>query len=90
VYSLRRPLKAAIGAFEQERSRSLHFLRSVPAAALERPGVHRELGPITVRNLLNEWALHDLGHVRQIAELVRAVKYFPGIGAWQKFYTLHP
>lgn len=90
VYGRRWRLKDALGEFEQERTRSLHLLRSVPVAALERPGTHRELGPITVRNLLNEWALHDLGHIRQIAELVRAVKYFPGIGVWQKFYTLHP
>jgi hypothetical protein len=37
--------------------------------------VHREAGQITLNQMLHEWALHDLGHIRQIAELVRARKY---------------
>ena len=40
--------------------------------------------------MLHEWALHDLGHVRQIAELVRARKYLPGAGPLGEDYQLKP
>jgi hypothetical protein len=40
--------------------------------------------------MLNEWALHDLGHVRQIAELARARKYLAGAGPLGKSYQLKP
>ena len=40
--------------------------------------------------MLNEWALHDLGHIRQIAELVRARKYRAGAGAMGASYNLKP
>ena len=44
--------------------------------------LHRAAGEITLTNMLHEWALHDLGHVRQIAEPVRARKYLTGPGHW--------
>ena len=40
--------------------------------------------------MLHEWALHDLGHIRQIAELVRARKYLPGAGSLGADYQLKP
>jgi hypothetical protein len=40
--------------------------------------------------MLNEWALHDLGHIRQIAELVRARKYLAGAGPLAGCYQLKP
>ena len=52
--------------------------------------MHREVGPITLAQMLNEWALHDLGHIRQIAELVRARKYLAGAGPLASFYQLKP
>ena len=40
--------------------------------------------------MLHEWTLHDLGHVRQIAELVRARKYLAGAGPLGDDYRLMP
>jgi hypothetical protein len=40
--------------------------------------------------MLHEWALHDLGHIRQVAELVRARKYLAGAGPLGKEYRLKP
>ena len=40
--------------------------------------------------MLNEWALHDLGHIRQIAELARACKYKVGAGPMAASYGLKP
>jgi hypothetical protein len=40
--------------------------------------------------MLHEWALHDLSHIRQIAELVRARKYAAGAGPMAVSYSLKP
>jgi hypothetical protein len=85
-----RTLAEALDNFTGERNISMDFLETLPARSAERPGIHGELGPLTVRNLLYEWPLHDLGHVRQIAELIRAVRYFPHIGPWQRAYNINP
>ncbi len=42
------------------------------SGAGDRRAFHKEVGVITLAQMLHEWALHDLGHIRQIAELVRA------------------
>ena len=52
--------------------------------------MHQEYGEITLAQMLNEWALHDLGHIRQIAELVRARKYLAGAGPMAASYNLKP
>jgi len=68
----------AFDHFEEQRETNVEDLRDLPGGAGERTAVHREAGPITLRQMLHEWALHDLGHIRQIAELVRVRKYLPG------------
>jgi hypothetical protein len=80
----------ALQLFSTERVRSLDLLRSLPPEALERPGNHAVLGPVTMRNLIHEWPFHDLGHLRQIAELVRARLFYPEMGPWRRFYTVAP
>jgi hypothetical protein len=81
---------AGIEAFRRERDRSLAVLAGIPPEAFSRSAVHAALGPITLLDLLNEWPFHDLGHLRQIAELVRAVKFYPHLGAWQHAYSVNP
>jgi DinB family protein len=76
--------------FCHERDRSLSALRYVPAAMIARRGEHSAIGLITVGMLMNEWAFHDLGHIRQIAELYRTHAYYPSMGAFQRYYTPKP
>jgi hypothetical protein len=76
--------------FEEQRELNVEYLRELPESAGDRAGKHPELGKITVSQLLNEWAFHDLGHIRQIAEIVRALKYYPHMGAFQAGYSIHP
>jgi hypothetical protein len=83
-------LASALETYERERTRSVELLRSITAEAVSRPAIHDALGPITLRDLLNEWPFHDIGHLRQICELLRAVRFYPHIGVWQQFYTLKP
>ena len=68
------------GHFEDQRETNIELLRGLPAEAGERKARHREAGEITLSQMLHEWALHDIGHIRQIAELVRARKYLAGAG----------
>jgi len=76
--------------FCQERDATLSWLRYVPPTALARRGLHAEIGEITLAHLLNEWAFHDLGHVRQICELYRARCFYPHMGGFQRYYTVKP
>jgi DinB superfamily len=80
----------AFDQFEEQREANLEYLRELPEAAGTRGAKHREYGDITLSEMLHEWALHDLGHIRQIAELVRARKYLAGAGAMGRAYLLKP
>jgi DinB superfamily len=76
--------------FCHERDRTLSWLRYVPATMVSRTGQHAAVGPITVGQLMNEWAFHDLGHIRQITELYRSRAFFPAMGGFQKYYSIKP
>jgi hypothetical protein len=66
------------------------FLKSLPASASARTANHSELGAITLAQLLNEWASHDLGHLRQVAEVYRAHAFHPYAGPFQKYSNPKP
>ena len=76
--------------FEEQREINVEFLRGLPPGAGGRVAIHKTVGPITMTQMLHEWALHDLGHVRQVAELVRARKYLAGAGPLGADYHLKP
>src|SRR5262245_35999636 len=78
------------GDFEDQREANLELLRGLPAEAGNRKARHLAAGEITLSQMLHEWALHDLGHIRQIAELVRARKYLAGAGSLGEDYKLKP
>jgi hypothetical protein len=65
-------------------------LCGLDAEAAKRIGIHRDAGEFSLPELLHSWVLHDLGHVRQIAELVRARKCLPGAGRLARYYELKP
>ena len=76
--------------FEEQRETNLELLRSLEVEDGARKAVHKKVGPITLSQMLHEWTLHDLGHIRQVAELVRARKYLAGAGPLASFYNLKP
>jgi hypothetical protein len=78
------------GHFEDQRATNIELLRGLTADAGSRRARHATAGEITLSQMLHEWALHDLGHVRQIAELVRARKYLAGAGPLGDDYQLQP
>lgn len=76
--------------FEEQREDNIEYLRNLPAEAGGRRALHLEAGEITLAQMLHEWALHDLGHIRQIAELIRARKYLTRAGRLGDSYQLKP
>jgi len=87
------PLASASGALQtwkQEREETLKFLGSLPANVESRQCTHRELGQLTFGELLNEFAFHDMGHVRQILEVCRSRAYYPYMGGWRQYYQVNP
>src|ERR1039457_3423536 len=80
----------AFDHFEEQRETNIEALRDSPPGAGDRHAVHKEVGPITLAQMLNEWELHDLGHIRPIAELVRARKYLAVARPLAASYELKP
>ncbi|HXJ13166.1 MAG TPA: DinB family protein [Candidatus Limnocylindrales bacterium] len=66
------------------------FWHGIPSSAGSRTGVHPEMGAVTLLQLLNELANHDLGHLRQIAELYRAKAFYPNAGPFQRYSNPKP
>ena len=72
--------------FETLRKSNLAFLASVPlsAAQLELPGLHPELGPVTLGQLLATWVVHDLNHIAQVLR-VMSTRYESVVGPWKPY-----
>jgi hypothetical protein len=75
--------------FEDQRESNVERLRDLAPGSGGRKARHPEAGEITLAQMLHEWAMHDLGHIRQVAELVRA-RLQPGAGPLGTDYVLHP
>ncbi len=84
------PVTAAVRRFGRERQKTLDFLSTLSIGVLSRICHHQQLGPLTFEHLLNEFAFHDLGHMRQILEVCRAQAYYPKMGGWQQYYEVSP
>src|SRR5262249_7133646 len=74
---------ALLDEFARGREANLRELAALKLddAALDRPGLHPALGPVTMRQLLATWVAHDLDHVMQIAR-VMARQYTDEVGPW--------
>ena len=70
------------------RAESLALLAKVTEADLDRTARHADLGPVTLRELINEWAAHDLMHVVQ-AERAVMQAFIPGSGPWRPYFADH-
>jgi hypothetical protein len=80
-----------LGEVRQSRNLGQPNLRQLAQC----PGYHfkqgtEDGGEITLQQMLHEWTMHDLGHIRQIAELVRARKHLQAAGKLGDSYRLKP
>ncbi|MES2391796.1 MAG: DinB family protein [Acidobacteriota bacterium] len=75
--------------FAQLRQESLATLASfhLTDSQLDLPGTHPQFGPITLRQQLATWAVHDLGHTNQIVKTL-AAEYREAVGPWQAYLSI--
>lgn len=78
-----RTLTSLLDEFAELRAGNLALLRSwhLTTRELDLPGEHPSLGPVTLRQLLAAWVVHDLGHIAQ-AVRVMAKQYSSEVGPW--------
>ncbi|MBZ5529085.1 MAG: DinB family protein [Acidobacteriia bacterium] len=80
----------SLASFIERREGTLAFLSMLPPGAAARTGKHSEIGSFTLSEMLHELASHDLGHLRQIAELYRAREFHPHSGPFRKYSNPQP
>ena len=75
--------------FRDLRAKNLERIRAldIDDAKLALEGTHPELGKVQLRELLATWAVHDLGHIRQIAR-VMAKQYRDDVGPWKQYLRI--
>lgn len=80
------PLEDLLDEFATLRAANLDYLEglNLGAAQLALPGLHPELGPVTLGQLLATWVVHDLNHIGQIVR-VMSRRYDAAVGPWKKY-----
>jgi hypothetical protein len=74
--------------FENLRAASLEMLEEIKEADLDRRVRHQELGAVSLREMLNEWSVHDLNHTIQ-AERALMQPFLSGCGPWIRYFQDH-
>jgi hypothetical protein len=87
MYTGRSPGELA-RAFANLREASLAALAQIGPADLGRKVRHQELGPVTLEEMIHEWAAHDLMHTVQ-GERALMQPFIGGSGPWQPYFADH-
>jgi hypothetical protein len=79
-------LSTLLDEFAVLRSTNLQLLDSwnLGDRELALTGIHPTFGPVTLRQLIAAWVVHDLGHVAQAARVL-AKQYKRSVGPWVSF-----
>lgn len=82
-------LAQLLDEFAELRHANLQELASwaLTDAQLALEGTHPAFGRVTLRQLLATWAVHDLGHLAQIAR-VMAKQYRDHVGPWRQYLPI--
>jgi hypothetical protein len=85
----RKTLTELLNTFAELRTRNLAHLKdlNLQPAQFDLEGTHPEFGSVTLSQLIATWAVHDLGHIIQIAR-VMAKKYKEAVGPWKKYISV--
>jgi hypothetical protein len=65
------PISILIETLAMLRRETIAFLDSLPTMARARPGIHAELGAVTVRDQVEALSAHDEEHIAHIEALLR-------------------
>jgi hypothetical protein len=82
-------LAELLGEFALLRRENLAALAEINLTRedLRRPGLHPELGDVTLEQLMATWVVHDLDHVAQIARTM-AKAYTTAVGPWTAYLSI--
>lgn len=82
-------LERLLERFAEKRRSNLETVRGwrLTEEQLSLRGRHPELGPVTLRQLLVTWSVHDLNHIGQIAR-VMAKRYTDEVGPWRQYVSI--
>jgi hypothetical protein len=80
-----------LNEFASLRAGSITALEShnLSEADFDRKGMHPELGPVTLGNLLATWVVHDLHHIAQCCKGM-AFQYRDAAGPWRAYLGIIP
>lgn len=70
--------------FETLRSESISLVRDLRPEDLDRVGLHPDVGPLRVGELLGEWVHHDRNHIRQMLAVTQS-RIWQQMGNAQRF-----
>lgn len=75
--------------FASLRKKNIEWLRGLGLndEQLSSGGMHPDLGPIKLSQLLATWTVHDLDHISQIAR-VMAYQYRDAVGPWREYLRI--
>ena len=74
--------------FAQMRAETLTLIATLTIADLDRKAIHGGLGPVTLHEMLHEYAAHDLMHTVQ-AERALMQPFIAESGPWQVYFRDH-
>jgi hypothetical protein len=82
-------LEELLSTFADLRQKNLAALveMNLTDADLRRPGLHPELGDVTLEQLLATWVVHDLDHIAQIVRTMAKV-YTETTGPWSAYLSI--
>jgi len=85
-YSKGKSINDLLEEFTQLRNENVQKLIAMRLSEsdLDKTGLHLEVGPLTVRNVLAKWAPHDLNHLAQIARAM-AMQYTVAAGPFANY-----
>lgn len=74
-----------LAEFAAMRQQNVELVRNLQPAQVQRLATHKKVGTISVRDLLGEWAYHDLNYIKQIESNI-ASAIWGQMGNTQRFY----
>lgn len=81
-----RSIESLLNQFEQLRKENIQILLAsdISSEDLDKTGIHPAFGPVTVRQLLAAWAVHDMTHIHQLSRVI-AKQYLEEVGPWKEY-----
>lgn len=84
-------VRERLATFDRLRAGTLTALRTMGLREeqLDLRGTHPALGPVTLRNLLATWVVHDIHHRAQVCKAM-AWQYKEAVGPWRAYINTLP